>query len=699
MARSKTWKRFRKFEKAGLIVLCVVMLATLGIGGGLVCSPFGGDPVAAGEMTIDGEKIEVNAVDYSQFRERFVLVSRLTEPGEMSEDRIERQFLLHQLAKRAGISIPDDMLRSVIQERLFVDRQTGRFDPEGYKNAVFQLRFTSERDFEEALREYLEVQEYITSFVNGLWPTLDDVYDRFKQRQQKFRVAYTWKPMAPFEEAIDRDAFTREELETFYEGVKGEYMIPVKRTIESAYVVLAEVPEKDYQDLYDRLAVPGSDLLVSFKDAWNYYFRQTNVFDDANRKRLAEARERAGTSEEEAETPGEPGTPPEESGTPPEEPATPPEEDDDGTPGEAESTPEQPAPAEPPAGEPAGEPGEPTEEPGEPAGEPGEPTGEPVEPAGEPGEPTGEPGEVAPPPAEEPQLTPREIFETYWLDFVRKELFYRRLAGRVLREAGEEGASLEDVAEKYGFRFLQTKPVADSELRRLPKIGSDDFRFEVVKYDHRHVGQLIPRVLPTTNLDAAILDRGFQIVRIAGVEKAHPSPLKDVEDEIRERLHRKKVDQAAAAAMEEVAEEAKEKGFDETLEARELPRRELKPFGRPTIAPPSSADLTSDDDAVREKALTQARDRYVQVRGRADLQGQADGGISHPIIDRASGSVILAQLLERLDPEPREMSQRDIDAIRTSLYQAERLKMLQAQFSADVLRERLAFRAPGGGRR
>jgi hypothetical protein len=500
---------------------------------------------------------------------------------------------------------------------------------------------------------------------------MEEIYAAFKVRNQKYRVEYTWMPLASFEEKVDPETFTDEELEKYFKTIEREYQVDTRRQVEAAYVVLVDVTDEEFTAAYERFA----DLHVSYKDGYQYYRRRSDDFTFSAHEAIAKEPEDPGDEEEDSVRPGDkdeqstadPGDDEDDDGHDDEEPA-------EGT------TDESPVPGEvPPGGEP-----------------PTTPEGE--VPAGV------TPGEAeAPEPTAEEQyarLTEQEKYETYWVDIIKKEMFYQRVARRLLEEMreSEEPLELEALAKKYGLRYLKSELLEPLEMQRIPEIGCVDLRLETNKYeDDRGDGKLLGRVLPTTNSSTEPRRRGWQVVRIVKVDPAHASALEDVKEEVTKRYVEKKVHDLAREEIGKISEAAGEEGatFASVLEAKGLPLRSLDAFNDKSTRPRATADeLESADEEVRTKALERALDRFVMSRGLSDIR-RGDVKFSNPLVDRATKSAVLIHVLGKEDPIPQEMSQQDVGQIRRQLLSTEAGLLGGGPFSLESLTKRLEFIRPG----
>jgi SurA-like protein len=689
---TKVWKKFQRIEKIGLIGLCGVMLLTLGIGGSTVFGSCSGE-VQAGSVTINGEEVEIDATSYNQFiRRHFTLANLQTRieamsrrsdagaPPKITEEQVQRKFLVHQLAKASGMEVSDEALREFIESLpLLRDQKTGRFSKAQYDRLLSWSQFKTPKEFEDATRENLEIGQYEMTFLSAVGPTRQEIYNLYKIQNQKYEVEYTWKPLSDFEKTLEEQDFTDEELKKYYEEIQVGYMVPLKRKVESAYVVLHDVSDEEYQALRLKYA-DAVDLQVSLMDAWMYWRRRKDDFDEnalaAITKALegkadgADGKNPGGDEDVEPETPDDPGKT---------------NEPDDGD-GQTDD--------DPPAGE-APAPGPDTT--GE-AGEVNE-AGEVVEPA--PVKPEGEVSSEPVVPAK-PVQSERDTFNTYWAEIVQKELFYQRLASRVLKDARVEGASLIEVAAKYGFRYVSTKLLTQMEMQNVPSIGCEDLRFEMNKYKKSREGSFLPRVLPTTKSSTQPLRRGWQITRLVEVVDAHPAPFKEKKDEVLERYREKRLHEIAIEDVNALAKEIGEDGtkFRTVVEEKGLPHRKLDSFnGKSPVPMPSSDDLESEDAEVKARADEQARDSFATTVAFRNLKGIGKP-LSFPMVDVRTKSVLLLHEIGKTDPAPEEMSSWDFDSIRRKK-QTDAVTTFRksGSLSLDVLRKRLEFVEPKlGGR-
>jgi hypothetical protein len=193
--------------------------------------------------------------------------------------------------------------------------------------------------------------------------------------------------------------------------------------------------------------------------------------------------------------------------------------------------------------------------------------------------------------------------------------------------------------------------------------------------------------------------RGFQVVRLVRVE---PETVKPLDEEVRksivEVLVRRKVEELAREELKAIATATLEtdRTFADLLAEKGLPRVELDPFSArtplPTI-PPAPPEDAPADEIERRKAIL--REFVVRQRARSAFSGS--NVFSEPIVEAGVEAALLIHLIEKLDPDPIEMTE-DERSSYTRMLVFQQIEYLRTVFGYESLRERYDFRPPGEDR-
>ncbi|MHC4862063.1 MAG: hypothetical protein ACYTDY_18440, partial [Planctomycetota bacterium] len=432
-------RKLRQIEKAGLIVLCVAMLATLGVSSQATCGARRGVDTV-GTFTVAGETVEVSGSDYQaamsylSFQNyvlsgpppwkfaRFFGLDRRFQNYQAAEKDLWTFIMLDRHAEQVGVRVPPETVSEWIRNN-FRSRD-GVYDRAIYEAFLRNARiWNTPAEFEKLLARYLRVVWFVNLYNPLIDPTMDEVYATWKNRNRRHDIRYVVQEAAPLREEIDASAFTEDELQSYYDQdrVKQNFRIPTRRGFEAVYAMPGEMTDEEFDTLRKKAEEEGL-VTMGPDEAFQYYYANQRDYPiEPIRKRLKEEWEKE-QEEKKAEETGEEKTeegsekkteePPEDPEKKTEEPPEDPEEES----GEDRESDQQPDAEEKEKETPAEEPkGEPEETPAEESKEEPEET-----PAGE-----ETPGKEGDEPAEEPQpvierfedptlgLTPKELYDRY----------------------------------------------------------------------------------------------------------------------------------------------------------------------------------------------------------------------------------------------------------------------------------------------
>lgn len=467
--------KLRQVEKIGLIVLCVVMLGTLGVS----VSPFEGcgegDQTIA-TLVIEGDEVEItpleyqNYVRYPVFQNLFTfdpVFSAFAGPGRVMPERPPWRFLtigdpmwqeyetdeddlwtfvaLDLKADRAGIELSPDAVGTWLENHPRFQNEAGGFDGEAYRDQVGQY-FGTVSAFEALAARYLRVKYYLSHYIGLLRPTQQEVYDTWKSRNQRHDFLYVVQDVKPLMEEIDPASFTEEELQAFYarEDVADDFHVPTYWDFEVAYLYPKSLSDEAYASIVEK----AKELSIHPEPerARQYYIANSKRLYPRDRlvRRLREE------WEESRKTEDAPGGSDESDDDAPDEGGTPPEDEapvDDGDEAPVDEGDEE-APAAP-------------DDSSEEAGAAGD-----------------EEKPADAPPAEETFADPTlgmdemEIYEKYFRTQVEREHFVREVLGRILADERIHRLGVAEVAEAWGLSYWKTDaPMDEIGIRGASPVG------------------------------------------------------------------------------------------------------------------------------------------------------------------------------------------------------------------------------------
>jgi hypothetical protein len=230
---SRGMKKLRKFEKMGLVVLCVVMLVGLGVSS-TTCEPL--PSALIGSFQVAGEEIRIEQPLWFEYQ-TYLTWQRLTgnEPPPwkfargMYGLRVDPQFqdydatvedvwtfvILHHVAERAGVRITRPVIEDWIR-RNFKNPETGEYSREQYENFLRYVSGTwpTAREFEKFVSRWLAVRYFLGLYRPLMSPTKEQIYDTWKIRNRRHTVTWAVQPMTAIRAEIEAGTYeTDEKLE------------------------------------------------------------------------------------------------------------------------------------------------------------------------------------------------------------------------------------------------------------------------------------------------------------------------------------------------------------------------------------------------------------------------------------------------------------------------------------------------------
>ncbi|HQP09920.1 MAG TPA: peptidyl-prolyl cis-trans isomerase [Candidatus Omnitrophota bacterium] len=131
-----------------------------------------------------------------------------------------RLILLHETKKRR-INAPDrQVIDAIARDKSF--ERDGRFDALLYNAILRNLRIRP-RDYEESVRDNLKITELYKQVTSSVTITEEEVFEEYKNRNEKVQVSYVLVSPAPFKESIRAD---ETEAKQYYEDNKSDFLLP-----------------------------------------------------------------------------------------------------------------------------------------------------------------------------------------------------------------------------------------------------------------------------------------------------------------------------------------------------------------------------------------------------------------------------------------------------------------------------------------
>lgn len=171
----------------------------------------------------------------------------------LEKEAWERLILLLQ-AKKEKIRVSDEELINFIQRLPFFQKE-GCFNQEKYKIFLDYVFHASPRDFEEQIREALEIDQLKNRFINKVDLRDGEVEEVYKKENEKAKVFYVFIDPQKFTEEI-HPAY--EELEGYYQSHMAELKEPEQVNVE--YIGLyfdqnhpeVDISEEEIQAHYEK---------------------------------------------------------------------------------------------------------------------------------------------------------------------------------------------------------------------------------------------------------------------------------------------------------------------------------------------------------------------------------------------------------------------------------------------------------------
>ncbi len=173
-------------------------------------------------------------------------------PRQVLEKLVADKLLLQE-AEALGIAVTDEELRQVIASVPAFQDENGQFDPDLYRLALAQERYTLgqfERDTRHALR-IQRLQGYVSLPAEATEAMAREIFE-FAQERRALQYL-----LVPTESFVDQVTVTQEEIEAFYAEHKEDYAVPAR--LEFDYLPFTATA------LADKVNVPAEEVRAAYE--------------------------------------------------------------------------------------------------------------------------------------------------------------------------------------------------------------------------------------------------------------------------------------------------------------------------------------------------------------------------------------------------------------------------------------------------
>jgi len=735
----KGMKKLRQVEKAGLIVLCIVMLGTLGLGSATVFQGCEQEP-PRGTFVIDGENFAIDGPTVREYWPFMTYQRLLRRPPAWKfalDPRLDPEFanyqpndedlwtfiVLDKLAEKLGVKIPPQAVQDWIRGN-FTDPETGRYERELYeawlRSPNISGVWATASEFEKFLRRYLTVQYFVKIYSPLLFPTNEQVYKQWSVRNRRHDTEYVVQSISALRREVDMAAIPMPEVEAYYgrDRVRRNFRVPTRQEFEAIYLILDDVTDEQFAKLTKKADEKELVKLGPQEGFRHYYANEKGLY---RTDRLVERLKKEWEEEQKAK-----------------------EKEDAG----AE---EDPADGE---DKPADEETEPADEETKPADEETKPADE--EKAGA----TDLPGLDLPELPkkggfEDPTigLTPEQKYQKYFKEPVERELYLKKLLARLLMDERIKKKGLAAIATEYGlphyvtergldrFEIYKNEPVGGQELREtlnrmtagddgeyavdVVGIGTGKTRgyaiFKLNRVTVEHFPELSAVVeekllrdtLPLmARVEREVIEEGTlaDALRASFPDVTVPDQESfKVEEVVRMLLRQTKAEEEATAKLDKVMAAVTAGGQTFRSAAEEKGYRVFTMDGvtiETRMAEPAEPDPGETLTPAQEKQRQLDRHRWFLLKGRsfgtalplnirliADTPSQSF--VPQVLLDRETDSAYLVWVNTHVVPAPEEMPEVATSRIRLELMNHNRRTTLRSFFEFDDIVERYSLFVDG----
>jgi hypothetical protein len=561
------------------------------------------------------------------------------------------ELMLAELGRESGLTVTDGLLREALRSIPIFHDFSGEYDDKTFVEALAN-RFggLSRRGFEDQMRFSLLV-DHVRRFYRDANGATDDeeAYRRWKLNFPKIEIAYAWKAVGPIREGMKVEDVKPEEIASYWKDAGVQDRHRLPKRYAFEAAVVLTDAVEDKACLEAREAAKDDPELTLKKDA-----SSDEAYDEwfQNRKYEFVIAEQDAATVDRLRA-----------------------ENADRVKSEDEQRKNDPK-APPPA----------------------------------PGTPGPDVDLSSTPPA---QLEEHELYRRYWRFRVEKDLWLRKLVGKVLKEASEGKTSLAQAAAKWSRPgmtvrvHVQEEPIDQYAVEKIPGVGFEgcDLRFALNGYKPEQAGTYHPEVLATTPGRNRLGERGWLAFRVLKVLPNDVPPMETVRDRLaaellddrakdRARSDLEALRKAAEDGRKSLEEAAKEAGY-ETAAAGPFNAYSWRP---PTPKPPAGKAAAPKRPGEKEPWIPPSEwkhpDRRTSyVMSRYAPMRETPVGAFGPVLDDAAGTgaYYLAQVKSRAEPKFEEMTMAQLASARRNLSQ-ERISNLDKELTYGRLRSRFSLR-------
>lgn len=279
--------RSKKFARKILLLLLVIIIPAFVLwGAGSVTNrpkpvgKIGTESISYEEFTESrqGMKVQVLFTYYGDFNTMTQIMKNRPMLNLMAWERL----ILLTSAKDAKMSIPDkEVLSFIAQHPLF--QRTGKFDKEVYQYILTNTLSVTPRQFEELVRENMEIQALRQQLIGNLTISEKELKEHYKKLNDKVRFSYFLIGGGRFVKDV---TVTDADAKKYYDSNKTKFVTPSKVEVEYIEFTYENVGEKSavirqIEKLYPNLTASPENMEALAKTAeLNYGKTGTFTRDD-----------------------------------------------------------------------------------------------------------------------------------------------------------------------------------------------------------------------------------------------------------------------------------------------------------------------------------------------------------------------------------------------------------------------------------
>jgi hypothetical protein len=299
-----------------------------------------------------------------------------------------------------------------------------------------------------------------------------------------------------------------------------------------------------------------------------------------------------------------------------------------------------------------------------------------------------------------------DSFDQYWRFRIEKEIWLKKLMGKVQGEAREGKATLAEAAAKWSRPGLPVKfhsqetPVDQYEVEKIAGLGTPNcpLRYSLNSTKESDLGKVHPEVLAWSARGDRLEERGWLLFVLRRIVPDEVPPLASVREKVVSEALDERAREAARQSLEVLRREAEgaRQGLEEAAKAKGLETAEAGPFHEFTWRPQAPRPSADETGAPPEEGWKRAERRQSTVMARyAALRETPVGSFSSVLDDsHGTGAFYLVQVKSRAEPAFEEMTQAQQQQVKRVLLR-ERAAAMDQELSYGRLRERYNLMVAG----